>query len=34
MRRRRLSIPLALIITYLALLSLIAMGILGLAGPN
>ena len=34
MRRRRASIPLALIIVYLALLALIAIGILGLAAPN
>ena len=34
MSRRRRNIALALVITYLALLALIAIGILGLAAPN
>jgi hypothetical protein len=34
MRRRRASIPLALIIIFLALLALIAIGILGLTASD
>jgi hypothetical protein len=34
MSRRRRNIALALVVTYLVLLALIAIGILGLAAPN